>query len=68
VLAYLDTLKDVRLEISGDDLVAAGVPQSPAIGRALRETLRLKLDGVVSGRDDELAAALETARQWEAEE
>ncbi|MFL5825343.1 MAG: CCA tRNA nucleotidyltransferase [Thermoleophilaceae bacterium] len=68
VLAYLDTLKNVKLAISGDDLVAAGVPQSPAIGRALRETLRLKLDGVVSGREDELAAALETARQWEAEE
>ncbi|HEX8856565.1 MAG TPA: hypothetical protein VF752_13295 [Thermoleophilaceae bacterium] len=68
VLAYLDTLKDVKLDISGDDLVAAGVPQSPAIGRALRETLRLKLDGVVSGRDDELSSALETARQWEADE
>ena len=41
-------------EIGGDDLLAAGVPESPAIGDALAETLRRKLDGEVSGRDEEL--------------
>ena len=34
---------------SGDDLLAAGVPEGPALGRALEETLRRKLDGLVSG-------------------
>ena len=29
------TSRDVRLEITGDDLLAAGVPEGPAIGRAL---------------------------------
>ena len=48
--------------MTGDDLVAAGIPESPAVGLALRETLRRKLDGEVSGRDDELALALELAR------
>jgi hypothetical protein len=62
VLRYLAALRHVRLEISGDDLVAAGLPPSPAIGRALEATLRLKLDGAVSGRDDELERALELAR------
>jgi tRNA nucleotidyltransferase (CCA-adding enzyme) len=62
VQRFLADLRDVHLEISGDDLVAAGVPQSPAIGRALDETLRLKLDGKVAGRDDELRTALEIAR------
>ena len=52
----------MRLEITGDDLLAAGVPESPALGRALEETLRRKLDGEVAGRDDELALALELAR------
>lgn len=67
IRAYLDTLRDVKLEITGEDLKRAGIPEGPALGRALRETLRLKLDGVVSGRGDELRAALETARRREGE-
>jgi tRNA nucleotidyltransferase (CCA-adding enzyme) len=59
---YENELRDTRLEISGDDLVAAGVPQSPAIGRALGETLRRKLDGEIAGREAELETALELAR------
>ena len=47
--AYLERVRDARLEISGDDLRAAGVPESPAIGEALKQTLALKLDGFVSG-------------------
>jgi tRNA nucleotidyltransferase (CCA-adding enzyme) len=62
ILRYLSDLRGARLEVSGDDLIAAGVPQSPALGIALRETLRRKLDGEVSGRDAELALALELAR------
>jgi tRNA nucleotidyltransferase (CCA-adding enzyme) len=62
VLRYLSDLRGARLEVTGDDLIAAGVPESPAIGTALDETLRRKLDGEVSGRDDELALALSIAR------
>jgi tRNA nucleotidyltransferase (CCA-adding enzyme) len=46
------------LEISGDDLVAAGVPEGPDVGRALAAALEAKLDGEARGRDAELAAAL----------
>jgi tRNA nucleotidyltransferase (CCA-adding enzyme) len=60
---FLADLRDVHLEITGDDLVAEGVPESPAIGRALDETLRMKLDGRLSGgREEELRTALEIAR------
>lgn len=62
VLRFLSDVRGVRLEVTGDDLLAAGVPRSPAVGRALAETLRRKLDGEVSGRDDELAVALALAR------
>lgn len=62
VLAYVRDLAGVRLEVTGDDLIRAGVPESPAIGRALEETLRRKLDGEVSGRDEELELALSVAR------
>jgi tRNA nucleotidyltransferase (CCA-adding enzyme) len=58
VRSYLERVRDTRLAITGDDLKAAGAPESPAIGRALRETLALKLDGFVEGRDEELRTAL----------
>ena len=60
--AWLDRLRHVRLEIDGQDLLAAGVPQGPLVGRALRAALDAKLDGRVSGREAELAEALEAVR------
>ena len=58
---YMDGWRDVGLEIDGEDLLAAGVVRGPAVGRGLSAALRLKLDGKVSGRAQELAAALEAA-------
>lgn len=63
VLRWVTDLRNVGLEISGADLLAQGVPEGPAIGRALEETLRRKLDGLVSGRDEELETALLLARE-----
>src|SRR5215212_1720752 len=63
VLRWVTDLRGVSLEISGVDLLAAGVPEGPAVGRALEETLRRKLDGLVSGRDEELETALLLARE-----
>ena len=61
ILDWSRRLRHVRLEITGDDLVRAGVPESAAIGRALEGTLARKLDGEIGGREQELAAALEIA-------
>jgi tRNA nucleotidyltransferase (CCA-adding enzyme) len=61
VLRYLSDLRGAGLQITGDDLLSAGVPRSPAIGRALQETLRRKLDGELSDRDAELRTAIELA-------
>jgi tRNA nucleotidyltransferase (CCA-adding enzyme) len=58
---WLDELRQVRLEITGDDLLAAGVPEGPAVGQGLEAALAAKLDGQASGRDDELAVALRAA-------
>lgn len=56
---WIGELRGVGLEISGDDLIAAGLPQGPEIGRRLRRTLARKLDGeLAGGRDEELADAL----------
>jgi len=59
---YLEQWSEVELEIDGDDLIAAGVTEGPAIGRGLGEARRQKLDGEIASREQELAVALEAAR------
>jgi tRNA nucleotidyltransferase (CCA-adding enzyme) len=59
---WLGRLRDVRLQINGDDLLAAGVPRGPAVGRGLRAALAAKLDGAAPDRAAELERALAAAR------
>ncbi len=60
---YLGEWRGLSLEIDGDDLIAAGVSQGPAVGRGLEAALRKKLDGELDGgREAELAVAIEAAR------
>jgi tRNA nucleotidyltransferase (CCA-adding enzyme) len=58
---YLTSWRATALEIDGDDLIAAGVEQGPAVGRGLRAARHRKLEGEISGRDEELATALAAA-------
>jgi tRNA nucleotidyltransferase (CCA-adding enzyme) len=56
---WLTELRGIRLLITGEDLLAAGVPEGPEIGCRLDAALRSRLDGELpDGRDAELAAAL----------
>jgi tRNA nucleotidyltransferase (CCA-adding enzyme) len=57
--AWLDDLRHVGLQIDGEDLIAAGVPRGPEIGRRLDAALARKLDDGLATREDELAAALD---------
>jgi tRNA nucleotidyltransferase (CCA-adding enzyme) len=59
---YMEKWSAVALEIDGADLIAAGVPQGPALGRGLAAALRAKLDGELDDREQELAAALTAAQ------
>jgi tRNA nucleotidyltransferase (CCA-adding enzyme) len=57
---WLEELRHVRLSIGGDDLLAAGVPEGPEVGRRLRAALARRLDGELApGRGAEMTAALE---------
>jgi tRNA nucleotidyltransferase (CCA-adding enzyme) len=57
---WLRTLRHVRLSITGDDLLSAGVPEGPQIGLGLTVALQRKLDGeLIGGREAELQAALQ---------
>jgi tRNA nucleotidyltransferase (CCA-adding enzyme) len=58
---YAADWRQVRLEITGEDLLSAGVPEGPALGRGLEAALSGKLDGEISGREEELRIALAAA-------
>jgi tRNA nucleotidyltransferase (CCA-adding enzyme) len=56
---YFRGLRDVRLEVTGNDLAELGLDESPRVGEILAELRRRKLNGELDGRDSELAAARE---------
>jgi tRNA nucleotidyltransferase (CCA-adding enzyme) len=58
---WLEQTRHVHLEITGEDLLAAGIPEGPEIGYRLEAALRRKLDDELAspGRDAELTAALD---------
>jgi tRNA nucleotidyltransferase (CCA-adding enzyme) len=56
---YFTRLRNIRLEIDGNDLAALGLAESPKVGDVLQELRRRKLRGELDGRDAELAAARE---------
>jgi tRNA nucleotidyltransferase (CCA-adding enzyme) len=62
VRRWFDDVRPVELEITGDDVVAAGVPEGPAVGQALEAAWRAALDDGVKGREGQLAAALAAAK------
>jgi tRNA nucleotidyltransferase (CCA-adding enzyme) len=60
VEGWLDEQRHVSLEVTGDDLIAAGVPEGPEVGVRLEESYKLLLEERIEpGREAELRAALE---------
>jgi len=56
---WLQDTRHIHLKITGDDLLIAGVPEGPEIGRRLEVVLKLRLDGeLADGHEAELTAAL----------
>ena len=54
---YLDVTRHVRLEIGGEDLIAMGYSPGRRLGDVLHSVLTLRLNGVVTTREQELTAA-----------
>lgn len=59
---YVESWSKTGLEISGDDLVAAGVEPGEAVGAGLAAALEAKLAGRASVREAQLEIALAAAR------
>ena len=57
---WLGERRHVTLVVTGDDLIAAGVPEGPEVGVRLEESYKLLLEERIEpGRETELRAALE---------
>jgi hypothetical protein len=54
---YLDHTRHLKLSVSGRDLIELGFRQSVDLGDVLHSLLRLKLNGVIDDREQELDAA-----------
>ena len=57
VSLYLTRLRDVKVDITGDDLALLGEVPGPMFGEVLRHVLAAKLDGKAVTRDAQLALA-----------
>ena len=57
VREWFTRLRDVHLDVTGDDLAELGLPESPRVGEILEELRRRKLRGELDGRAAELEAA-----------
>jgi tRNA nucleotidyltransferase (CCA-adding enzyme) len=57
---WLNRRRHIALQLTGDDLLAAGVPEGPEVGARLEESYRLLMEERIEpGRESELRAALE---------
>ena len=60
---WQDELRWIELEITGADLLAAGVPEGPRVGAGLDAALAAKVSHGLRDADAELEIALEAAKE-----
>jgi tRNA nucleotidyltransferase (CCA-adding enzyme) len=56
---YLVKLRNVKVELTGNDLIALGIKQGREIGKVLGALLDARLDGLINDREGELRFARE---------
>ncbi len=54
---YIDEIRFVKPDLTGDDLIEAGIPEGPIIGKLIDVVRRARLDGQVSTKQEELVLA-----------
>jgi tRNA nucleotidyltransferase (CCA-adding enzyme) len=64
---WMNDWRGVRPEITGDDLLRAGIAAGEPIGAGLRAALEARLNSGLTGRDAQLEVALAAARKAERE-
>ena len=56
---YLQVHRPLRTILTGDDIIALGVPQGPEVGRIQRRLRAARQDGLIKGRGEEEAFVLD---------
>ena len=56
---YLMVHGPLRTMLTGDDIIALGVPQGPEVGEILRRLRAARQDGLIEGREEEEAFVLD---------
>ena len=62
---YLSRLWNMTLDITGEDIMALGVPQGPVIGRIMSGLLGAKADGLAPTREEQLELAKKMLQEVE---
>ena len=57
LVEYVEKIRFIKPEITGDDLLEIGIPQGPIIGQLIDIVRRAKLDGKVSTKQEEIDLA-----------
>ena len=57
LVEYVEKIRFIKPEITGDDLLEIGIPQGPIIGQLIDVVRRAKLDGKISTKRDEIELA-----------
>ncbi len=63
LVEFATVAHDARLHVRGDDVIAAGVPAGPRVGRVLGDLFLRTLDGELVGEADERRAIAEHVKQ-----
>lgn len=63
LVEFSTAVRDTRLVVRGDDVIAAGVPAGPLVGRILGVLFLRSLDGELQGEADERAALVELVEE-----
>jgi hypothetical protein len=66
LMQFAEAARDARLTIRGDDVIAAGVPAGPLVGRILGVLFLRTLDGELNGEADERTALAELVAEAQA--
>ena len=55
ISAYVTEYSKVKITLKGDDLKSLGIPQGPVYQEIFQALLKLRLDGKITSREDEIA-------------
>jgi len=63
VCLFLDKLRNISLEVNGEELKKLGIPEGPILGKVLRELFNAKLDGKIKTKEEEIEMALNLLKE-----